>query len=349
MATILVLWMSPCPVTHSLSLFKFYSGGIPFTLRKCNQVAGMSEISCSLVLRLVQRRHTNTLVSTEDNQMQEQIVQASCNQRSQVISYTICQSFTEPSMQTETHVKSNEMLILQGFRARTKKKFLVKECSAICSVQKVNYSAVFYLPFLPPQQWNVPKSENWSNRKWKVQKNICSINILNTIKMATDGGDIKGSPTAPEVVSHSNSTETQKNIRIGVFLDCLSPIVKTVQYLSQTSSQLGQQYAAVARLQSPRAGQWLVEKSQTVVHQQGCVFPENGLREVAPSPGIHHAVQEALQGNCGSLGWKETTVYNSLLLGPEIIPLPLTTFFQLLPEWNKGGKGGAQFSATTWS
>lgn len=26
--------------------------------------------------------------------------------------------------------------------------------------------------------------------------------------MATDGGDIKGSPRAPEVVSHNNSTET---------------------------------------------------------------------------------------------------------------------------------------------
>lgn len=70
----------------------------------------------------------------------------------------------------------------------------------------------------------------------KSPKSLCNINIHNTIKMATDGGDIKGSPTAPDVVSHSTSTETQKNIRIGVFFDCLSLSVCT--YVNQNSSVL---------------------------------------------------------------------------------------------------------------
>lgn len=68
----------------------------------------------------------------------------------------------------------------------------------------------------------------------KSPKRLCNINTHNTIKKATDGGDIKGSPTAPEVVTHSNSTETQKNIRIGVFFDCLSLSVRT--YVNQNSA-----------------------------------------------------------------------------------------------------------------
>lgn len=80
MGTILLLLVSPYPVTHALSLFEFHLRCIPFTLGKCDQVPGMSEISHSLVLQLVQLRHTNRLAFTEDIKIQEQIVQASCNQ-----------------------------------------------------------------------------------------------------------------------------------------------------------------------------------------------------------------------------------------------------------------------------
>lgn len=52
----------------------------------------------------------------------------------------------------------------------------------------------------------------------KSPKKLCNIIIHNTIKKATDGGHIKGSPTAPEVVSHSNSTETQNRHQKWCFL-----------------------------------------------------------------------------------------------------------------------------------
>lgn len=68
----------------------------------------------------------------------------------------------------------------------------------------------------------------------KSPKRLCNINIDNTIKISAGGGDIKGSPTAPEVISHSNSAETQKNTRIGVFLDC--HLLSVCTYVNQNSS-----------------------------------------------------------------------------------------------------------------
>lgn len=47
--------------------------------------------------------------------------------------------------------------------------------------------------------------------------------------------------------------------------------------------------------------QRLVEEGQLLLPHQGAALPEDGHGEVGPSPGVNHAVQEALQRHRGGL------------------------------------------------
>lgn len=226
------------------------------------------------------------------------------------------------------------MLILQSFWVQKEPEIpwsgVSHSLSSIIATVSVSFS--------PSQRLNLPGCENLSHQKWKViletffafRFSECEFWIKtpviwiysmwhNTTKLTIEGDYdvmfwVKCNLPRPEAASDSLTVllKCSENVRVGIFIDFSLPKPHACQSkisLVQTSSQSGRQYAAVARQrlsclqgQSSRWGcQWLVKESQVVICQQGCIFPKDGLCEVPPSPGVHYAVQKALQGNCGSL------------------------------------------------
>lgn len=149
-----------------------------------------------------------------------------------------------------------------------------------------------------------------------------------------------------------------QKIRIGVFFDCL--LLSVCTFVNQNSSVFKSDQQPVMPAICCCSQATSLTPTGATINTSWSVTGRRKPDGRTPArvcfprgwPLWSSAVSRRTPCCSGSLAgklWRPGVKKNNSLLGPEIIPLPLTTFFQLLPEWNKGQTGGAQFSATTWS